>query len=170
MRIKASDDYFTEEERSRQPSVFSVLRQLRACFFSSEDQHLGLYGALGYDLAFQFEKIDFVLPREADQRDMVLFLPDSIFIRDHERQEAFVYHYEFNLGSRSTEGLARTGQSLPYVPAPAAPRDCDHTPGEYAALVNTAKEYFARGDLFEVVPGQTFFCPVPMPPVQYLFA
>ena len=89
--------------------------------FSSEDQHLGLYGALGYDLAFQFEKIDFVLPREADQRDMVLFLPDSIFIRDHERQEAFVYHYEFNLGSRSTEGLARTGQSPPYVPAPAAP-------------------------------------------------
>ena len=32
VRIKASDDYFTEEERSRQPSVFSVLRQLRACF------------------------------------------------------------------------------------------------------------------------------------------
>lgn len=159
LRIKASEGVFTEEERSRQPSVFSVLRQLRAYFFSSEDQHLGLYGALGYDLAFQFEKIDFVLPRADDQRDMVLFLPDSIFIRDHERQEAFVYHYEFSCGPHSTEGLARTGQAIAYQPAPSAPRDCDHKPGEYAALVNTAKEYFARGDLFEVVPGQTFFLP-----------
>jgi hypothetical protein len=31
------------------------------------------------------------------------------------------------------------------------------TPGEYAELVKRAKESFRRGDLFEVVPGQTFF-------------
>ncbi|MEY4589443.1 MAG: anthranilate synthase TrpE [Pseudomonadota bacterium] len=159
LTIKPSTEAFTEEDRSRQPSVFSVLRLLRDLLFSSEDAHLGLYGALGYDLAFQFEKIDFVLPRADDQRDMVLFLPDSIFIRDHERQEAFVYHYEFSLNGQITEGLARTGEHTPYVPAQQAPRDCDHLPGEYAALVNTAKEYFARGDLFEVVPGQTFYLP-----------
>ncbi|MDI1352277.1 MAG: anthranilate synthase component I, partial [bacterium] len=34
---------------------------------------------------------------------------------------------------------------------------CDHEPGEYAALVKTAKERFACGDLFEVVPSQTFY-------------
>ncbi len=40
-------------------------------------------------------------------------------------------------------------------------RECDHAPGEYAATVRTAIEAFRRGDLFEVVPGQTFFelCP-----------
>ena len=33
----------------------------------------------------------------------------------------------------------------------------DHDPGEYAKLVEKAKESFKRGDLFEVVPGQMFF-------------
>src|SRR5690606_15933512 len=32
----------------------------------------------------------------------------------------------------------------------------DHAPGEYAAMVEKAREYFVRGDLFEAVPGQTF--------------
>ena len=33
---------FPEEQRSRQPSVFSVLRALAELFASSEDEHLGL--------------------------------------------------------------------------------------------------------------------------------
>ena len=47
---------FTEEERSRQPTVFSALREIIAAF-SGPDPHLGLYGAFGYDLAFQFEPV-----------------------------------------------------------------------------------------------------------------
>jgi anthranilate synthase len=35
----------------------------------------------------------------------------------------------------------------------------DHQPGEYAAVVDVAKEYFARGDLFEVVPSQSLSQP-----------
>ena len=44
----------------KQPSVFSVLRALLELFRvdRDEDAHLGLYGAFGYDLAFQFEPID----------------------------------------------------------------------------------------------------------------
>ena len=34
-------------------------------------------------------------------------------------------------------------------------------PGEYAAGVRVAREAFRRGDLFEVVPGQMFFEPLP---------
>jgi anthranilate synthase len=45
-------------------------------------------------------------------------------------------------------------------------RRCDHGPGEYATGVLVAKEAFARGDLFEVVPGQTFFEPCPVPPSE----
>jgi anthranilate synthase len=162
LRIQPSNGQFAEEDRSRQPSVFSVLRLLRDLFFSPEDGHLGLYGALGYDLAFQFEKIDFVLPRADDQRDMVLFLPDSIFIRDHERKEAFTYHYEFTLpDGLSTQGLERQGEKQPYRSGSQPSQACDHAPGEYADLVRTAKTYFARGDLFEAVPGQTFFLPCP---------
>ena len=45
---------FAEEERSRQPSIFSVIRTLVSeLFFTSADSNLGLYGAFGYDLAFQ---------------------------------------------------------------------------------------------------------------------
>jgi len=47
---------FTEEQRSRRPTVFTALREVVAAFASPE-QHLGLYGTFGYDLAFQFEAI-----------------------------------------------------------------------------------------------------------------
>src|SRR5690606_29979895 len=43
---------FTEEERSRAPSVFTVLRAITALFHTDQDANLGLYGAFGYDLAF----------------------------------------------------------------------------------------------------------------------
>ena len=46
------------------------------------------------------------------------------------------------------------------------PRGCDHEPGEYAAMVRLAREAFKRGDLFEVVPGQTFFEPCPSSPSE----
>src|SRR5207244_13541612 len=36
------------------------------------------------------------------------------------------------------------------------PKESDHGPGEYAALVERARAAFMRGDLFEVVPGQLF--------------
>jgi anthranilate synthase len=47
-----------------------------------------------------------------------------------------------------------------------APRPGDHAPGDYAALVEVAREAFKRGDLFEVVPGQTFFAGSPRPPSE----
>ena len=61
--IRPSDTRFPEEERSRQPSVFSVLRALNEHFASPDDEHLGLYGAFGYDLVFQFEPMQLRLPR-----------------------------------------------------------------------------------------------------------
>lgn len=81
---------FSEEERSRMPSVFTVLRAIVALFFSEEDANLGLYGAFGYDLAFQFDKIDFKMKRPDDQRDLVLFIPDEIVIVDHYSTKAWV--------------------------------------------------------------------------------
>ena len=67
---------------------------------------------------------------------------------------------------RGTAGLPRTGSRTPYAPAGAVERECDHAPGEYAATVRAAIEAFRRGDLFEVVPGQTFFEPCPAPPSE----
>src|SRR5262249_26865762 len=47
--IRAPGGRFVEEERSRQPSVFSVLRTLGTLFRPPDEPHLGLYGAFGYD-------------------------------------------------------------------------------------------------------------------------
>ena len=150
---------FPEEARSRQPSVFSVLRAFGELFASPEDEHLGLYGAFGYDLVFQFEPMQLRLPRPDDQRDLVLYLPDEILIVDHMRQQAALHRYEFEIAGRSTVGLPRATPAAPYRLDPqraAQPRGSDHAKGEYAKLVERAKESFIRGDLFEVVCGQLF--------------
>ena len=55
--VKPRPDFFTEEERSRQPSVFSVIRKIFV-LFQSVDPYLGFYGAFGFDLVNQFENIE----------------------------------------------------------------------------------------------------------------
>ena len=156
---------FPEEQRSRQPSVFSVLRALGELFRSDRDEHLGLYGAFGYDLVFQFEPVRLHLPRPEDQRDLVLYLPDEILIVDHMRQQSALYRYDFAADGASTAGLPRETPDAPYTVAAAdRPAESDHAPGEYAALVRRAKQAFVRGDLFEVVPGQLLADRCPDPP------
>jgi anthranilate synthase len=157
LTIRNPDRLYNEEERSRAPSVFSVLRAITDLFQSDEDSHLGLYGAFGYDLAFQFEPIEFTLERPADQRDLVLFLIDELLITDHYSTRAFVHSYEFSHGEFSTVGLDRTTQEDAFELTDREVPMGDHVPGEYAELVRDAKANFRRGDLFEVVPGQVFY-------------
>ncbi len=164
--VAAPTKRFAEEERSKQPSVFSVLRALIELFESPADPHLGLYGAFGYDLAFQFEPIRLARPRPADQRDLVLYLPDELTIVDHRRERAIRQRFEFEVGGRTTAGLPRAGATKPYVGATRVERTCDHLAGEYADGVRLARESFRRGDLFEVVPGQMFFEPCPALPSE----
>lgn len=159
LTIAKTEKRFAEEERSKQPSVFSVVRTIRELFASNEDENFGLYGAFGYDLAFQFEAIEFSLERGDDQRDMVLFLPDAVFVRDHERLEACYYQYDFVVNGVDSATLPREGSSTAFEPKQAVEKESDHKRGEYAELVKVAQEYFKRGDLFETVPGQTFFFP-----------
>lgn len=157
---------FPEEKRSKQPSLFSLLRAIIDLFASPQDPHLGLYGAFGYDLAFQFEPLRLKLERPASQRDLVLYVPDELIIVDHRRERAMRRQYDFEVNGRSTFGVPRDGSSQPFVGATQVERFCDHEPGEYARGVRLAREAFKRGDLFEVVPGQTFFEPCPAPPSE----
>jgi anthranilate synthase len=144
-----------EEERSRRPTVFTALREVVAAL-GCDDPHLGLYGAFGYDLAFQFEPVRERLERPAGQRDLVLHLPDEIWVVDRRREEATRYRYEFRAGQRSTAGLPRQTPDLSR-PAAQAGLPGQPAPGRYAAMVERAREKFARGDLFEVVPGHVFY-------------
>ncbi len=157
---------FPEEERSKQPSVFSLLRAVVDLFASDADPHLGLYGAFGYDLAFQFEPLRLRLARTGTQRDLVLYLPDELLLVDHRKEVAMRVRYELDAAGATTRGRARCGGVEPFVGAQRVARSCDHEPGEYAAQVRVARESFRRGDLFEVVPSQTLFEPCPAPPSE----
>src|SRR6516162_11731915 len=110
--IPEPDREFTEEERSRRPTVFSALREIAAAF-GCEDPHLGLYGAFGYDLAFQFEPVRLRRERPPAQRDLVLHLPDEIWVLDRRREEAIRYSYEFAAGGVCTEGHPRQTADTP---------------------------------------------------------
>ncbi|WP_017583121.1 anthranilate synthase component I [Nocardiopsis valliformis] len=167
------DAFFTEEERSRRPSVFTALRAVVAALRSPEDANLGLYGAFGYDLAFQFEPVERHIDRDPTDRDLVLHLPDAIVVRDRKRETCVRYTYEFTVpGDAGTEGGSAGGDSVscerarPEATTEGLPRETELTPpvvatevppgpqpGSYAQVVAEAKKKFRRGDLFEVVPG-----------------
>ncbi len=55
--------------------------------------------------------------------------------------------------------IPRSGELQAYNPHNKPRVECDHAPGEYESLVKLAKTHFKRGDLFEVVPSQTFYEP-----------
>jgi anthranilate synthase len=152
-----------EEDRSKRPTVFSAVRAVMDAF-AGTDPHLGLYGAFGYDLAFQFEPVTLRRDRPGSQRDLVLHLPDELYVVDRKRETAIRYAYEFTVDGVPTAGLPRdtppAGEADDHAPAvlhkdlPARPE-----PGSYARTVERARERFARGDLFEVVPSQAFRAP-----------
>jgi anthranilate synthase len=148
---------FSEEERSRVPTVFTVLRAIVELFRTGEDGNLGLYGAFGYDLAFQFDHVEQKLSRAESQRDLVLYLPDEILVVDHYSAKAWLDRYDYAGKGFDTEGLPRETAPAPFRHSDRIPPRGDHEPGEYARLVDKAKASFRKGDLFEVVPGQMFF-------------
>ena len=164
-RIERPAVRFEEEERSRQPSSFTVIRAIVE-LFNGPDEHLGLYGSFGYDLAFQFEPIDLKLVRPENQRDLVLYVPDEIIVVDHQGGVAERRRYEFSYEGSSTADISRGGAREPYQPDLDLEPMRDHESGEYAEVVNLARQYFARGDLFEVVSSQTFIEPSPEPPSE----
>ena len=165
VEIREPAGRFPEEERSRQPSVFSLVRAILAFLRAPErERFLGLYGAFGYNLAFQFEPLERKSNRDDGQRDLVLYLPDRLLAVDHQRGEATWRSWEFEIDGETTEGMARGGPDEPFRFAPSGEGGCDHAPGDYAETVRKAKERFRAGDLFETVPGVDTRRPVAEPP------
>ncbi|MAI25542.1 MAG: anthranilate synthase component I [Spirochaeta sp.] len=155
-RIGESTERFPEEERSKQPSLFSIVRALIDLFGSEDDPHLGLYGAFGYDLALQFEPVKKRLKRDPSSRDLVLYLPDEILVVDHRREMATRRMYRFEIDGETTKERRGGGESQELAGPAEITGGSDHNPGAYAENVRSAREAFRRGDLFEVVLSQTF--------------
>jgi anthranilate synthase len=154
-----------EDQRTRRASVMSLVRDLVAAFGANDDPLLGLFGAFAYDLVFQIEDLVQKRPREQDQRDIVLYVPDRLLAYDRATGRGVVLSYDFAWKGKSSEGLARETTESVYAKTPRQGFS-DHAPGEYRATVETARSAFARGDLFEAVPGQLFAEPCGRTPAE----
>src|SRR5215472_9513842 len=153
-----------EDQRTRRASVMSLVRDIVAAFAASDDPLLGLYGAFAYDLVFQIEDLVQKRAREKDQRDIVLYVPDRLLAYDRATGRGVVISYNFAWKGKPTHGGRETPESV-YAKTPRQ-GFADHAPGEYQETVETARAAFARGDLFEAVPGQLFAEPCERSPAE----
>jgi len=160
-RLKPLPKLFSEEERSKQPSAFSILRALIDEFRHPQDARLALIGAFGFDLLYQFEPIEKKLPRSG-HKDLHLYFCDEIWSMDRKKEQIERYRWDFEYEGISTLALDRSAQAVPPVstaPAGSEGIRSDHTPEEYMANVETVRAGMARGDYYEVVLRQTFQAP-----------
>jgi len=128
-RLKPLPALFPEEERSKQPSAFSICARWSRSSAIGKDGRLVLAGAFGYDLLFQFDPIRLRMPRGEQKRPAPLFLRRHPFSWTASARLSSATKYDFALARKSTAGLPRDAQEL-QIPAAAAPLEIvsDHTP------------------------------------------
>ncbi|MBT6429994.1 MAG: anthranilate synthase component I [Rhodospirillaceae bacterium] len=156
LTVAGPERLFSEEERSRQPSTFTPIRALMAEFDGMRDSFLGLWGAFGFDLIYEFEQMPLSMPRGEQDKLLHLYLPDRIMVLDRRREEAHAYEYEFPRRALTTTGLGETafsgvGQTASPNAVSKGEITSDHSPEEYMAKVDMARERMRVGDIFEVV-------------------
>jgi anthranilate synthase len=163
--IVRGDAPVDEDQRTRRASVMSLVRDLVAVLGSPADPLLGLFGAFAYDLVFQIEDLKQKRARESDQRDIVLYIPDRLLAYDRATGRGVMLSYDFAWDGKSTKGLPRETPQSVYAKTPRQGFS-DHAAGEYQGVVEKARAAFARGDLFEAVPGQLFAEPCERSPAE----
>lgn len=165
-RLKPLPEIFSEEERSKQPSAFSILRALIHEFNGPLTGRLALVGAFGHDLLFQFDPITLKHPRE-NVKDLHLFLCDDIYFMDRKTERIEHLQFDFTRGSDTTVDQKRTAARIPKPrKRKPAPVTSDHTPEQYMAKVEKVREGMRQGDYYEVVLRQTFRTPYSGSPSQ----
>ena len=107
----------------------TLVRALIATFGANDDPLLGLFGAFAYDLVFQIEDLVQKRPREKDQRDIVLYVPDRLLVYDRATGRGELLSYEFAWKGKSTSGLPRATAESVYDRTPRQ-GFADHAPGE----------------------------------------
>ncbi len=157
--IATSSGHFSEEERTRQPSVFTVLRTIQGVFKHNDKaaEMFGFYGAFGYDLVLQFEDLELKHKRDVKNKDCHLFLPLELVVVDRQTEIAFKQEFIVSNSSGSTADFDSGGQSFTLEPPQGDSEiKSDHAPGEFAKKVAKVLEGTKRGDYFEVVLSQCF--------------
>jgi len=147
------------------PRSFTILRAMIDLFASSEDAHLGLYGAFGYDLAFQFEPIRLRLePVRRPARSRALRARRAHHRRPTGASGPSDGRYDFEHAGVSTAGY-RVAQRARYAGAATAPRA-----GSRAGRIRPRRPARARafkcGDLSRSFPGKPSSSRARVPPSE----
>ena len=163
--VQPMPDFFPEEERSKQPSIFSIIRAIHSLFYTKEDSHLGLYGAFGYDLVFQFETLEAQHERTEEMADCHLFFPIDFTVVDHQKEQGFKISYQIETPQGTTDERLNTGMTYSIITKSATGKiECDHQQGEFEKKVSRIREGCQQGDFFEVVLSQSFSTPCDQAP------
>jgi len=155
LEVEKNKGVFPEEQRSKQNTVFSVIREIINICHSDEDDKLGLYGAIGFDVVYQFESdIKLCKEREEKQEDVVLFIPDELYVKDNKYDCIHKVRYTFNYsGFQNVNNIDNSAISdMLYSLENYELEEENSKLGDYASMVEKAIESFKVGDLFEVVP------------------
>lgn len=161
--INHTDTIFKEEDRSKQPSVLTPIRTILKALKHDQHDALAFYGAFGFDLLFQFEKMELINKRDKKQPIIRLFFPDRIYTFDRKKEEAFLYEYDLAYKNLSTEGIPFEEISLQNQKINSVILNKDAnihstlTDKEYSELVEKAKEKMMIGDIFELVLRRKYF-------------
>lgn len=158
--------HFPEEKRSRQASIFSILRAISHIFCSDDNDlsYFGFYGAFGYDLVHQFENLEKKLQRDSDHKDCRLFLPLEIIVVDRKKEIACTYKYSVITNSQSNNSSTIQDttkiEKLKTEQIKQSQLDskikCDHQEGEFAKKVQKVIDRTKKGDFFEAILSQEF--------------
>lgn len=160
LEVASSTEVFPEEQRSLQPTVLTPVRSLLEAFRGFDDPLLGLYGAFGYDLIFQFDPVPLRHPRGESDKTLHLFLPDVIYALDRQKESLFRYDYRFCRDGADTASAASVSLE-PLQPTEeggggAGPIQVNYSDEAFAELVEAARARMAAGDVYEVVLHRRF--------------
>ena len=167
-----------EVVESTRPFV-DTLRELMAEFHSPYVPGLprftgGAVGYLGYDAAAWFEPVD-LQPTTADRDDAGFMLFDTVLAFDHVRHRILIIANARISGGEDLESLYQFAcAKIAFAErelerALSTPRwesnepvtfTSNVTQDRFEAMVRTAKEYIAAGDIYQVVLSQRFETPV----------
>ena len=157
--ISTATGHFSEEERTRQPSVFTILRTIQGIFQHDDKdaEMFGFYGAFGYDLVLQFEDLELKHERNSKNKDCHLYLPLELVVVDRQTKIAFKQEFIVSSTEGSTSDYKSGGKQFKLDPPQGDSEiKSDHAPGEFAKKVAKVLEGTKRGDYFEVVLSQCF--------------
>ncbi|MGP1282870.1 MAG: anthranilate synthase component I [Parasphingopyxis sp.] len=180
----ADRDAFVAADRDSVAALRSLVEECRMDLPDGLPDSLAcLVGYFGYETIGLIED----LPRPADNPlalpDMLFVRPTLILIFDRLEDRLHLVAPIWSLGEDSAEKAvdkaverieaAAARLNAPYLPRhrkieqlPVVAPRAELDPADYRRMVETAKDYIAAGDIFQVVLAQRFTQPFPLPPVD----